>query len=245
MKTRNATTVINLIDAHLHRVLNIPANYGRASLEAAVNAVANGEYRDKVLDGTFGQTIHARLHFAKQKGDAFAAAILVDNPREANNRWCVLTAILDARRSTAHGTERADDVIKRDVKLYGYNVEIHGNEIIDAPDFFWNALDLIDARGIRDDVSLLDAFNKVDAAVNAAHRFNRTTLRRAIVDVYYTAKLYGSKVAKNYFKRISRRQCRAYWRFLNIRDRYVHTGNITVTERAWLAKYAKSYGVEI
>ena len=244
MKTRNATTVINLIDAHLRRVLNIPANYGRASLEAAVNAVANGEYRDKALDGTFGQTIHTRLHFAKQKGDAFAAAILVDNAREANNRWCVLTAILDARRSNAHGTERAADVITRDAKLFGYNVEIHGNEIIDAPDFFWAALDLIDARGIRDDVSLLATFNKVDAAVNEAHQF-KTTLRRAIIDVYYTAKHHGSKVAKNYFKIISRRQCRAYWRFLNIRDRYVHTGNITTKDRTWLAQYAKSYGVEI
>ena len=119
MKTRNATTVINLIDAHLRRVLNIRANYGHASLDAAVNAAINGEYRDKVLDGTFGQTINARLHFAKQKGDAFAAAILVDNPCEANNRWSVLTAILDARRCNAHGTERANDVITRDAKLYG------------------------------------------------------------------------------------------------------------------------------
>lgn len=244
MKTRNATTVINLIDAHLRRVLNIPANYGRASLDAAVNAAINGEWRDKVLDGTFGQTISARLNFAAQKGDAFAKAILVDNTIEANNRWRVLTAILDARRCNAHGTERANAVINVDAKIYGYNVEIHGNEIIDAPDFFWAALELIDARGIRDDVSLLDAFNSVDAAVNAAHSFNRTTLRRAIVDVYCTAKLYGATVAKNYFKRISRRQCRAYWRFLNIRDRYVHTGNITEKDRAWLAQYAKSYGVE-
>ena len=118
-----------------------------------------------------------------------------------------------------------------------------GHEQAEAADM---ALDAIDARGIRDDASLFDLFNVIDAAVNSRHRVapEMQTLERAIIKSAARGEL-GQERKPGLLKVISRRQIHAYWRFLQARDRYVHTGAISPESRAWLVEYARQYDVAI
>ena len=232
-----ATTAINLLDAHLRKVLNIATNWKGSSLK---DAVANPVWKDKLINGTFGQTIAARLGWAAEKNDTVAKMFVVENYRETCRRWRVLCAVLDARRAEAHGnggktttTVLADD----------YNVVIEGNEIVEAPAFFFDALAMIDARGIADDDALLSIFNAVEAKVKGKLNV-KGSVAGYIVDALRVVAT-NPAAAKAHFAAMSRREMTSYWKFNQLRNQYAHTGKIAASDRAWLVKFAAKYNVEV
>ena len=229
MKPRNATTAVNLIDLHLRRVLNIPAAYGQTALAAA--GTVRLEY-----PGTLEKALAMRLFWAARRGDTVAETLA------APGRFAIVSALVAARDALVFATVKQCARVEKK----GVGLLLDGNQMQAAPGFFWDALDAIDARGIRDDASLFDLFNVIDAAVNSRHRVapEMQTLERAIIKSAARGEL-GQERKPGLLKVISRRQIHAYWRFLQARDRYVHTGAISPESRAWLVEYARQYDVAI
>ena len=227
MKPRNATTAVNLIDLHLRRVLSIPAAYGQTALAAA--GTVRLEY-----PGTLEKALAMRLFWAARRGDTVAETLA------APGRFNLVAALIAARDALVFATVKQGARVEKK----GVGLLLDGNEIQAAPDFFWDALDAIDARGIRDDASLFDLFNVIDAAVNSRHRVapEMQTLARGIIKSAARGEL-GQEHKPALLKVISRRQIHAYWRYLQARDRYVHTGAISPETRAWLLDYARRYDV--
>lgn len=230
MKPRNATTAVNLIDLHLRRVLSIPAAYGQTALAAA--GTVRLEY-----PGTIEKALTMRLFWAARRGDTVAETLA------APGRFDLVAALIAARDALVFATVKQGARVEKK----GVGLVLDGNEIQAAPGFFWDAIEAIDARGIRDDASLFDLFNVIDAAVNSRHRVapEMQTLARAIVKSAARARELGQERKPGLLKVISRRQIHAYWRFLQARERYVHTGAISPETRAWLVDYARRYGVAI
>lgn len=227
MKPRNATTAVNLIDLHLRRVLNIPAAYGQTALAAA------GTVRLE-FPGTLEKALAMRLFWAARRGDTVAETLA------APGRFDLIAALIAARDALVFATAKQGARVEKK----GSGLQLDGNQIQAAPGYFWDALDAIDARGIRDDASLFDLFNVIDAAVNSRHRVapEMQTLARAIVKSAARGEL-GQEHKPGLLKVISRRQIHAYWRFFQARDRYVHSGAISPETRAWLLEYARRYDV--
>lgn len=229
MKPRNATTAVNLLDLHLRRVLNIPAAYGQTALAAA--GTVRLEY-----PGTIEKALAMRLFWAARRGDTVAETLA------APGRFAIVSALIAARDALVFATVKQGARVEKK----GVGLLLDGNEIQAAPDFFWESIDAIDARGIRDDASLFDLFNVIDAAVNSRHRVaaDMQTLARAIIKSAARGEL-GQEHNPGLLKVISRRQIHAYWRFLQARDRYIHTGAISPETRVWLVEYARRYDVAI
>ena len=232
-----ATTIVNLIDAHLRKFFSGSEAWKDTSLR---EAIPYNEERFLTLTGTFNKTKFPRLHWAYQQGDAFAAIIENNsNHQEWLQKARQLNIIVEIRNKLAHG-----EPIESLSSYTEYGIIADETGLVELPEFLEHGLSLIKVKGIDDNVELFPVFRDIKIAVAKRHKLNpdRSISVRVLKAFKASANGYGDLWFRDH---MSKQEARSYWKFNNIRNRYAHTGHLNKSQREWLKKYAAKYGVEI
>lgn len=230
MKTRiNSVYFINVIDEHLAKIAGVDFSFKDASLKKIVSTYTAAEPR------TMGARRSRLLSIAAKKGDAFAKAFCNGSNWQDDTR--AFHHAQELRNSLVHGGSYISETYNT-----SFNEDTPGYKFDDNGDFTMSdemaaAFALIKPRRVVNDVELLPVFKALECAFDLAHSANDQVF---VSTAKYCIAAYISKK----FKHATRRQIQQMWKINNIRNRYAHTGRITATERAYVERVAKSYGVE-
>lgn len=230
MKTRiNAVYFINVIDEHLAKIAGVDFSFKDASLKKIVSTYSAAEPR------TMGARRSRLLEIAKDKGDVFAKAFCNGTNWQDDTR--AFHHAEELRNSLVHGAAYISETYNPSFNEYtpGYNFDDNGDFTMSEE--MAAAFALIKPRRVVNDVELLPVFKALESAFDLAHKASDQVF-------ISTAKYCIAAHLSNKFKHATRRQVQQMWKINNIRNRYTHTGRITATERAYVERVAKSYGVE-
>ena len=227
----NAVYFVNVIDEHLAKIAGIDFSFKDASLKAIVDKINAGNSREPATAGAYRDNL---LYYAQKNNDAFAKAFLMTG--DWRNDSAAYGQAQEIRNALAHGnaiTQESVDLFN--AAFPGYDFDVDGNFTL-SPEMA-AAFSLIKPRRVANNVELLPTFYALECAF--CERF-----KRPFAVFQSIAKFVIGSALRNDYSVATRRDCQEMWKINNIRNRYAHTGRITASERAYVAKIAAKYGVE-
>lgn len=217
----NVVYFVNVIDQHLSKIAGLSYSFKDASLKKIVESDENKE------PATCGMVRSRLLSLAQDKGDEFATMFLSgENWRNDYRAW---GTIEEYRNSLAHGHALNPEGVKLTNELNpGYDFDEEGNFTLSAD--MEEAFSKIKTTVVNN-VEHLAGFNRISTA------FCRMMVERDII-FQSSAKYIIRRYRRPRKGDASKSLCRMLWKVNNIRNRYVHTGRITESERAYCEKLA-------
>ena len=219
----NAVYFVNVIDSHLAKLAGLKFSFKDASLN---KIVANYENKEAT---TCGMQRDRLLSIAKAKGDEFAAMFLTGSNWQ--NDYRAFGRIQDFRNRLAHGgTISQEEVDMANESVPGYDFDADG---------YFTLSDDMEAAFVKikttivNDVELLAGFRRIELA------FGELVAAKGIV-FQSSAKYVIRRFISPRKDDVAKSLCRSLWKMNNIRNRYVHTGRITESERAFCERLAET-----
>lgn len=217
----NVVYFVNVIDQHLAKIAGLSYSFKDASLKKIVESEDDNE------TATCGMQRSRLMSIAQNKGDEFATMFLAgENWQNDYRAW---GTIEEYRNALAHGRALNPEGVKLANELTpGYDFDEKGYFTLSA--------------------DMEAAFSKIKTTVvnNVEHLEGFRRITSAFCDMMVERNIIFQSAAKYVIRRYRRpikgdapkSLCRLLWKVNNIRNRYVHTGRITESERACCEKLA-------
>ena len=217
----NVVYFVNVIDQHLAKLAGLNYSFKDASLKKIVESEDDNE------PATCGMKRSRLMSIAQDKGDEFATMFL--SGENWQNDYRAWGTIEEYRNSLAHGCALNPEGVKLTNELNpGYDFDVDGNFTLSA--------------------DMEAAFSKIESTVvnNVEHLEGFRRITSAFCDMMVERNIIFQSAAKYVIRRYRRpikgdapkSLCKMLWKVNNIRNRYVHTGRITESERAYCEKLA-------